>query len=92
MTVFSRWCVKLIAELDEYDLLDFFDYMKKHTFVRGGKEKKYSPVTIHTHKIIVQKFLKSLGRTEFHEIFRIKPRGKRKLTVTLAGAWMKLML
>jgi hypothetical protein len=35
-----------------------------------------SPNTIHAHKIVLHKFLKSIKRTEFHKIFKDKIKRK----------------
>lgn len=57
LIIFSRWCKIPFNELTEDDILDFLGELKKHTFKRGAEDKKYSPHTIHMHKIIVKKFL-----------------------------------
>jgi integrase/recombinase XerD len=79
MTVFSKWCTRPIKELDELDILEFFDYMKNYRYVRRGQKCQYSPMTIHTHKIVVNKFLKSIGKNEFFELFKEKINKKKKI-------------
>jgi hypothetical protein len=79
MTVFSKWCTRPIKDLDELDILEFFDYLKDYRYVRRGKKCQYSPMTIHAHKIVVNKFLKSIGKTEFTELFKEKVNKKKKI-------------
>ena len=79
MTVFSKWCTRPIKELDELDILEFFDYMKDYRYIRRKKECQYSPMTIHAHKIVVNKFLKSIGKNEFTELFKEKINKRKKI-------------
>jgi integrase/recombinase XerD len=56
---FSKWCIKCINELDEYDTREFLKYMRNYTYTVKGKEKNYASSTIHTYKAIYSKFFKS---------------------------------
>ena len=70
--LFSQWCDIPFKDLAEIDVLDFLDYMKSHTYIAKGKEKKYSDHSIHRYKAIYRKFFTYLGRFDLAELFKSK--------------------
>src|SRR5664280_2025776 len=74
-TAFSRWCVKPIPELTEFDIAEFVTYLKTYTYdkTKGEKdEKSYSANTIYTYKITIKKFFIDQKRVDLAEILKDK--------------------
>lgn len=61
MTVFSKWCIKPIADLTEEDIADLIYWLNGFS---------YSPRTIHSYKIIFKKFFKDLGKLGLLELLK----------------------
>lgn len=72
LQVFSQWLVKPLESLTEDDILDFLDYMNGFEFVKGGKTKKYSPMSIRLYKAQLKKFFTAIGRTDMAAILKTK--------------------
>lgn len=69
---FSKWCDKPISTMSKYDIYDFLNYLKNHTYIRGGKTCHYSESTILTHKRILGKFFKQSGYKKLAKHFKQK--------------------